>query len=141
MTEQCAIVGMKFRPPAQGVLDALPQGFPLVLAREPGNKYDENAIMVLIDARAAFEELDETLVGEKLAGFGATRDDVVARMPFQLGYVPRGDAERLAGAVDAAGVARWRGVLAFSATGLPRVLFEVPRGGGTGHPATTGDET
>lgn len=125
----CAIVGMRFRPPAQGILDALPQGFPLVLRREPGNAHDANAIGVHIgvteNEREMFGGLDEQIVNEKLAGFGCSRDDVLARMPMQLGYIPKEDAEDIAPMADQIGLATWRGVLAFSPEGKPRITFSV----------------
>lgn len=125
----CAIVGMRFRPPAQGVLDALAQGFPLVLRREPGNVHDANAIGVHIgtteNEREMFEGLDEQLVNEKLAGFGCSRDDALARMPMQLGYIPKEDAAMIAPKADQIGLVTWRGVLSFSPEGKPRISFSV----------------
>lgn len=124
-TFSCAIVGMKFRPPAQGILNVLAAGFPLVLRREPGNQYDVNAVQVIVESAANFAELNEAFVNEKLAGYGFTKDDVLARLPFQIGYIPREDAERIAPLVDELGRPAWRGVLSFSATGQPRVNFQL----------------
>lgn len=122
----CTLVGMKFRPPALGLLAALPSGFPLVLSREPGNVHDSNAIQVLVTSRDELLSLDEQMVNEKLAGFGFERDDIVARLPFHLAYVPREDASEISPIVDAASITSWRGVLTFSPTGLARVTFVLP---------------
>jgi len=129
----CAIVGGKFRPPALGVLSALPAGFPLLLRREPSNAYDNNAIMVLVNDADAWSELDDAAVNELLAGYGAEKDDISARLGggspgFQLGYVPREDASEIAVIADALRAASWRGVLTFSSSGNPRVTFQLPRG-------------
>ena len=130
----CAIVGGKFRPPALGVLSALPAGFPLLLRREPGNAYDNNAIMVLVNDADAWSELDDVAVNERLAGYGAEKDDISARLGggspgFQLGYVPREDASEIAVIADARSATSWRGVLTFSSSGSPRVTFQLPRSG------------
>ena len=130
----CAIVGGKFRPPALGVLSALPAGFPLLLRREPSNAYDNNAIMVLVNDADAWSELDDATVNELLAGYGAEKDDISARLGggspgFQLGYVPREDASEIAVIADARSATSWRGVLTFSSSGNPRVTFQLPRSG------------
>ena len=45
------LVGMRFRPPAEHIVTALPLGSPLILYPEPENQYDHNAVAVLFDMR------------------------------------------------------------------------------------------
>lgn len=133
-TFSCAIVGAKFRPPALGILAALCANFPLVLRREPGNVHDANAIQVMLgdsaNDRLAFEELDREFVDEKLAAYGFNRDDVLARLPVQLGYIPRDDAERIAALADQHALTSWWGVFGFDARGQARVSFQLGEAGG-----------
>ena len=121
----CAIVGAKFRPPAPAILATLPAGFPLSVRREPSNVHDANAIAVWLDARDTWSELDSAALDERLAGYGMTSDDIVARMPLQLGYIPREEAANIAPAMDAAGIVAQHGVFAFSREGHGRITFVI----------------
>jgi hypothetical protein len=127
MTEQhmLPIVGAKFRPPAQGLLDVLAHSTPLVLRREPGNEYDINAIMVLVASSAlAFGEGAEERFAKVLEGYGLTPEDLRARSEWHLGYIPRGDAAQLAPRIDA-GERVVRCALGFGVDGRPSVRFEL----------------
>jgi hypothetical protein len=119
-----AIVGARFRPPAQGLLACLPYGFPLVLSREPTNAHDGNAVRVLITDIRALSALEEHFVDENLTGFGSTHADVLAlarKGPIQLGYIPRENALAFAGKLDAQG-GQCEAAIGFSASGFTRVV-------------------
>jgi len=116
------IVGAKFRPPAQGLLDLLAHSTPLILRREPGNEYDINAIMVLV-ASSALEGAEERFA-KVIEGYGLTIEDLRARSEWHLGYIPRGDAAQLAPRIDA-GERVVRCALSFSIDGRPSVRFEL----------------
>lgn len=49
MQTKYAIVGARFRPPAQDILNILPIGTPLTLVRQPENPYDARACAVMYD--------------------------------------------------------------------------------------------
>jgi hypothetical protein len=122
-----AIVGAKFRPPAEGLLAVLPLGTKLIVRREPSNIYDINAMMVLArtedfatpDWVKLMQPLDST------AGYGSDIDDILASPEWHLGYIPRQDALLLAPRMDAADAREALGVLTFSAEGHPRVQFSI----------------
>lgn len=116
---QYAIVGAKFRPPAQGLLDSLASGTRLFARREASNAYDANAIQVWV--RSADLTHDDQLLDEKLAGYGHSAHSVHNEREWHLGYVPRADAQVLAAKWDASGISEREGELTFGATGVPRI--------------------
>jgi len=115
------IVGARFRPPSEAILRLLPLGFPLTLRREPSNKFDVNAIMVLIADEAAFNALPSEALANALEPFGKEPSDIV--LPWHLGYIPREDAEGLAKIVDERLLSAWNARLGFAANGQPRAQF------------------
>ena len=86
------IVGSKFRPPAQALINGLPQGTKIYLRAEPQNRYDENAIQVIlktVDLENLEEEEVENL-NQELASSGKNLDeDIIPFEEFHLGYVPK----------------------------------------------------
>jgi|HubBroStandDraft_1064217.scaffolds.fasta_scaffold57781_5 hypothetical protein len=119
------IVGARFRPPSVGLLEVMPLGFPLLLAREPSNAYDANAVRVLIPGLAEFDTLPVEAVVEKCAGFGKEVIAVRDAMPWHLGYIPREVAEEVARVMDAAGVHEVRGTLTFNLCAQAWVVFSL----------------
>lgn len=100
------IVGARYRPPAQAILAALPQGTRLLLQPEPLNPHDPNAVMVIVPEipEAAHDHLTD-----ELASYGMSLEEVLSSCPWHLGYVPREAQPRPAGAA----------VLSFNARGAP----------------------
>lgn len=120
-----AIVGAKFRPPAQGILNVLRAGAKLLARREPSNAYDPNAIQVLWAARLV--DLASEAADVALAGYGSSVADLMNNPDeWHLGYVPRAEALTLAPKLDERKITTLEGQLTFSATGVPRVTLEVP---------------
>lgn len=121
------IVGAKFRPPAQGILNVLASGSKLIARREPSNAYDANAIQIIWYAYRDDLPEDNEIVNAALAGYGS---DLAALMEnsdgWHLGYIPRTAAITLAPKMDAAGVTELEGQFAFSAIGIPRCALEEP---------------
>lgn len=120
-----AIVGGKFRPPALGVIASLPVGFSLLLKREPDNKFDHNAIKVILVDSDALAKIDAELLSRNIEGYGFTRDDLVTRGPIHLGYIPRDNAGELARIVDTTGISQWPGTFTTNVEGQPRVSFDI----------------
>lgn len=130
-----AIVGARFRPPAVGLLSVLPGGARLLVRREPENPYDANALQVLAD-HATLDEIPNQQLQPAVEGFGfgvnaegrvcdpETQQELPG--PIHLGYIPRGDAELLAGSFDSESVSETRGSLTFDLQGRPCVAFAVP---------------
>ena len=117
------IVGAKFRPPAQGLLNALPTGTKLLARREASNAYDANAIMVLVRTQDFADTLDIEHTDKELAGFGSSYNALMAQPEWHLGYIPRVDAATLAPRMDAAQRTSLAGELTFGATGAPRITL------------------
>jgi HIRAN domain len=117
------IVGVKFRPPALGLLSVLPSQCPLVARREPSNAYDANAIMVLVATRE-LEKLDPNALEEAVVGYGSSWVELHKQPEWHLGYIPRTDVAALAPQMDAKGTPQLKGELAFSAIGIPRINLE-----------------
>lgn len=136
MRHQLPIVGARFRPPAEDVLNLLPAGTALLLRRQPENPYDENAIQVLLVWQDE-GELEATVL-QCAEEASAQIDNTV---PLHLGYIPREHAQVLAPLMDAEenkdiekdadGVVvsmvskDIEGKLSFSVTGKPEVEFEL----------------
>ena len=133
------IVGAKFRPPALGLLSILPAQCSLLVRREPGNQYDENAIMVLVrtaDLMGGRDEGDEgrdsasnrkrlQRIDDACSGFGFSAWLITGREEWHLGYIPRQDALLVAPRMDSQDVRAVSGTLSFSATGSPKVSFSL----------------
>lgn len=130
------IVGMHFRPPAKGILAALPGGTRLRLRREPENPYDANAIAVEVDP-GDVEVKWYPRLRDECAAFGHDWDELVERgEPIHLGYVPRERAEEIAPKMDEGSresdamvcfgePAVLPAELAFDGTGKPLVRFTI----------------
>ena len=88
------VVGMHFRPPAKGIISVLPMGQALRLVAEPDNEYDPNAIKVLVGVDAIPPEAHEAL-GEAVAAYGFSLEDILGKAEWQLGYVARDYAAAL----------------------------------------------
>lgn len=130
------IVGARFRPPAQEVLDSLPAGAKLLLRRQPDNPYDRNAVQVL------WPNTENIEVG-RWFGYGEANETgiatVNAELPLHLGFIPREVAAKLAPVMDTwlereweddcsdDTVAEWPATLTFSTSGEPCVSFEAPQ--------------
>lgn len=115
------IVGARFRPPAQEVLQLLPANYPLILRREPENPYDENAIKVLMCLGTMSDETSNN-ISHLLDEDGPTE--------LHLGYIPREIAAKMAPLMDqrydeeTLVVRDIEGKLAFGIHGGPMVSFE-----------------
>lgn len=109
------IVGAHFRPPAKGILAALPLAHPLIFKPEPSNPYDANAIQVLIDTTTLEGELLNDVEREILP-YGSELSDLEEL--HHLGYIPKEIAAtlRLREATS--------GELAFTLGGMWAVKFE-----------------
>jgi HIRAN domain len=75
-----SIMGSTFFPGASDAINRLMPGQPLLLRREPGNKYDKNAVAV---------------IGQVRRQVSRDADQI------KLGYVPRGVAAEIAPLMDA----------------------------------------
>jgi hypothetical protein len=84
------IVGAKHRPPAQCVLNSLPQGQILRLEPEPTNIYDPKAIRVLV-ATAELGEASWANIEQTIGGSGYTLAQVRSTPIIFLGYIPNSD--------------------------------------------------
>lgn len=92
------IVGSRHRPPAQALINGLPQGTKIYLRAEPTNHVDENAIQVILKTEdletITQEEIDN--LNQELSSSGKTLDeDIIPFEEFHLGYVPAKLAEHL----------------------------------------------
>lgn len=128
------IVGARFRPPAQAILDKLPAGTKLLLRRQPDNPYDRNAVQVLLffnQETAVIEAI------ERACDCGIDPVNPYPDEPIHLGFIPRESAAKLAPLMDESakieeegtfaieqGIAEWPATLTFAAHGGPMVTFE-----------------
>ena len=116
------IVGMKFRPPAQVLINSLAIGVPLTVIAEPENAYDPNAIAVWLYTKDLPEASQEALK-ETGPTAGWTLDRILSEEVFHLGYIPK----EMAAELKASGAIRdnepQAGVFAVSAQGQARVRF------------------
>lgn len=121
------IKGAFFRPPARGLLAALPQGTALVLRPEPGNAYDPFAVAVWVvlgeDDLAAMNEAVRARLAAELDGFGLDLGALAAQREWHLGYVPKERSAEVAGQLDS--LAEWPARLGF-AGGQPAAMWEMP---------------
>lgn len=125
------IVGARYHPPAQAVLDNLPAGTKLLLRRQPDNPYDGNAVQVLLpEVLSTQSDLIKILVDNGLdSNF----------LPLHLGFIPRESAAKLAPMMDqwnnkmsaeygfgdvAYEPCEWPATLTFAAHGGPMVTFD-----------------
>ena len=101
--------GMHFRhsdptnpSPAKLLVEALPNGAPLALLREPSNEYDPNAIQAWVSPSALPEGdlLEGSEFAEKLAGFGWDLEKLRESPELMLGYVGKEWAALLAPLAD-----------------------------------------
>jgi hypothetical protein len=129
------IVGARFRPPAQAIIQSLGVGSPLWLRPEPDNQFDSNAIAVWFKTSdlspGSLEEL-----GNNLPGYGMDLEEVRAEPEWQLGYLPARIAKGLNLTEEV------RGQLTFDAKGGPGVEVEeeIPaRAEEPGFPMSGGD--
>jgi hypothetical protein len=88
------IVGMKFRPPAQVLINALAVGTPLTAIAEPENAYDPNAIAIWLYTKDIPEASQEALKETALSA-GWTHTRIMAEEVFHLGYIPKEMAAEL----------------------------------------------
>ena len=80
------IVGMRFRPPATGLVNGISTGQTLYLRAEPTNPYDENAVQVILKSEEIDKESYENL-NQELSGFGKDISDILATSEWHLGYI------------------------------------------------------
>ena len=117
------LVGMYFRPPAQGIVAALTEGQPLKLHPEPENPYAPYAIAIHLDP-ASVAPTDHAGLVDSLESYAHTLQDFLAQDFWHLGYVSKDYAkaltERFSSALTSA-TARY-GILA---TGKPAVLISI----------------
>lgn len=83
------IVGAHFRPPAKGLLQALPQGTPLQLRPDPDNEYDPGAVAVwYITDQIEIENKLAAEIDLFCSGFGFGLTEIVSCPEWHLGYIP-----------------------------------------------------
>jgi hypothetical protein len=121
-TNTFPIVGMKFRPPALALVDALAIDTPLLLIAEPDNNYDPNAIMVWLDAKDLSDEAKAKLE-EELPRFGTDLASVIAMGQHHIGYIPREMAAQLKECGAVTNDEPVEVTFSTSSTGAPRVKF------------------
>lgn len=122
-TNTFPIVGMKFRPPALALVDALAVGTPLLLVAEPENAYDPNAIAVWLYAKD-IPEGAKVKLEEDLPRFGTDLDTVMAAEQHHLGYIPKEMAAQLKECGAVTNDEPVSVTFSTSSTGAPRVRFE-----------------
>lgn len=105
------IVGMRFHPPAEGVLQLLGAETPLLLVPEPENPYDEKAVKVLVEAKEMLRGSPSATVADVLAPYGFDYEELERQGRVMLGYLAREDTVAKMGRV-AAGLASNADVLA-----------------------------
>lgn len=88
------LVGAHYRPPAKSILANLRGETPLLLEAEPENKFDANAVKVLVETKEIPEDQHENL-DMMAAGYGISIQEILAEPKWHLGYVARDHAERL----------------------------------------------
>lgn len=120
---KAALVGGRFRPPGDTVLQLLPAGAALVVQREPENPYDPNAISLRV-ANLAEEYPDiYTAAVEEMKEREQYDEEEGLPDPMHVGYVPRENAAMMVETIDGA-IAREEpvtAVLIFSPSGSPMV--------------------
>lgn len=117
------IVGVYYRPPAQGFVDILFDGAQLWLRPEPDNQFDPNAIQVLLPVET-IKQISPEHADPVLAGWGTTITEASQRSePLHLGYIPKNFAKGLKDS--------WfenhltiEGVFSINPAGQPRVSFD-----------------
>lgn len=116
------IVGMKFRPPAQALINSFAIGVPLTVIAEPENPYDPNAIAIWFYTKDLPEASKEALT-ETLPNSGWTIERVLDQEVFHLGFIPK----EMAADLKASGAVRdnepQAGTFLVSAQGQARVRF------------------
>jgi hypothetical protein len=88
------LVGSHFHPPAKALLEVLPEGFPFGLQPDPFNKYDPQAIKVMIEPEDLAEAIEDLptpareVLETNLNGFGLSIDQILQwPEPFHCGHV------------------------------------------------------
>lgn len=88
------IVGMRHRPPAQAIVNALAVGTPLTCMAEPDNAYDPNAIQVLVST-AGIPPASQEALKQTLPNSGWTMERFLENSSYHLGYIPKEMAAEL----------------------------------------------
>lgn len=116
------LVGMRFRPPAVPLLNALPQGAELSLIPEPSNPYDEKAVQVWMKFSSIPESQHEDLAMHS-AGFGFELDALREQEDWMLGFVAKTENRALHDELIAG--RGYTATLGFNAEGKPKVEIEL----------------
>lgn len=135
------MVGMKFRPPALGILSSLPLDFPLFALREPGNPHDPNAIAAYVSTEDLLSILSEDqleALSNNIEGFSFAvqnedfENNLTDAENWQIGYFPaKGFADKIAPLMDKFGYGVdddniMQGKISFSEkNGEPRFSFRM----------------
>jgi len=123
------LVGMRFRPPAVPLLNALPAGAELGLVPEPSNPYDEKAVQVWMK----FSSIPESQHGDLAmhsSGFGFDLDALREQEDWMLGYIAKTENRSLHDEI--AQGRSYTATLGFNAEGKPKVDIELGEGQGAG---------
>lgn len=112
MQTRYAIVGARFRPPAQQILEILPAGTKLLLVRQPDNPYDAKAVAVMWD----WHEDEATI-----SPFNDPSDPLSC--PIHLGFIPAKENAEISNKMDIA-QAPIEGILTFSLSGGPMIEIQ-----------------
>ena len=83
------LVGMYFRPPAEGIVKALTSGQRLYLRPEPTNQYDPYAVQVLVRSGDVREEVVRSVLAMHLMGYGKTLEEFDEEREWHLGYIKK----------------------------------------------------
>lgn len=121
------IVGARFRPPADAVLQLLPANAPLKMHRQPENPYDENAIQLMLpDWVKTYPQIVEHPDVSKHYD-----EENQPPVDLHLGYIPKDFAAKIAPVMDIdvgtdLTTPDWEGTLGFTSSGGPAVIFSAP---------------
>ena len=83
------LVGMYFRPPAEGIVKALPSGARLYLRPEPTNQYDPYAVAVLLRSSDVTKEEVRAVLEMHLMGYGCSLEEFDNVPEWHLGYIKK----------------------------------------------------
>lgn len=116
------LVGMRFRPPAVPLLNALPQGAELSLTPEPSNPYDEKAVQVWMKFSSIPQSQHEDLAMHS-SGFGFDLEALREQEDWMLGYIAKTENRSLHDELIAG--RGYTATLGFNAEGKPKVDIEL----------------
>lgn len=127
------LVGMRFRPPAEDIVNNLPGGAVLRLVLQPENPHDADAICVLLYGFSAVDGAVHQALFKTLYGNYEIQAPHKLEMftdPIQLGFIANSDktggkhASSIGAFMRMDGLEQVEGTLSFSADAKPQVLVQ-----------------